>query len=431
MADKKPGPVKPPIIDAKPRPADKPAAEKPATTARPAAKPAPETQSSKPAPETAGAATKPAAPQAPKADSSAPKAPPRSSTTDAAPPLLPLAAAAAAGALIGLALAYGIASFGLWPQQGDSAPLAALDSRMSSLETALATQQADDGDLATRLDAVTGQLAGIEAREPVSTEGLAAQADFDTLAERIAGLSTRIDAVAAGAAGEAAGEVATTLSDISEEVGILTQRLETIEPQIARLDSFAARLDDLDTRIADQADFDAVAAERDRVAQLPAALGALETAILAGDPFASQLAALETLLPLDITENVRTAAASGVTPPAGLLAQFRAAIPAILAARPQDENAGWAETLFDQAAATLALRPTDGETPEGRVGRTEAALASGDLEAAQAAFTTLPEPMRAAVPGFAERLAETRAAQALLAAARTANPLAAGPEATR
>src|SRR5690606_31060425 len=109
-------------------------------------------------------------------------------------------------------------------------------------------------------------------------------------------------------------------------------------------------------------------------------IGALETAIATGNPFASQLAALETLLPTLTVSGDARAAASGVTPPADLLAQLRADIPKILAARPQDDNAGWAETLLGQAASTLALRPTDGDSPEGLVGRTEAALASGDLD---------------------------------------------------
>lgn len=434
MADKKPGPVKPPIIDAKPRPAEKPAAEKPATTARPAATPAPEAP--KPATQTASAATKPAAPQAAKPDSPAPKpepaAPPQpnaAASKDNTLPVLPLGAAAGAGALIGLALAYGLASFGLWPQQGDSETLATIQSRTDSLETALAAQQSDATEIATRLDTVAGQLAGIEAREPASTEGLAAQADFDTLAGQIAGLSTRIDAVAAGASSQEASEVTTTLADISTELDSLIQRLDTIEPRIGQFESFASRLDDLDARIADQADFDAVSAERDRVAQLPAAIGALETAIATGNPFATQLATLETLLPaLTVSADAR-AAASGVTPPADLLAQFRADIPKILSARPQDNNAGWAETLLGQAASTLALRPTDGDSPEGLVGRTEAALASGDLDTAATAFAALPPPMQAAAPGFAETLAQTRAAQTLLHAVRAADPAAASAEA--
>lgn len=423
MTDKKPGPVKPPIIDAKPRPSDKPAEEKPA-----------------PKPEEAAAEPSPAAakPEAAKPDP-APKAePPKADTLPSGPgaapllPLGPLVTAAGAGALIGLGLAYGLASFGFWPQADDSGALTAVETRAAQLENTLAARESETAEFAARLDTIEGQLAGIEAREPISTEGLAAQADFEALATQLTELSARVDAVAAGATGEEAAEVAATLTTLSGEIDTLAQRLDAVEPQIAEFDSIVARLDDLDARIADQADFEAVAAERDQLAQLPAALGALETAIAAGTPFAAPLAELEAILPaLEIPEQARAAAATGATPPAELLARFRAAIPAILAARPQDGTAGWAETLLGQAASTLALRPTDGDSPQGLVGRTEAALASGDLENAQTAFASLPEPMRAAAPGFAEALAQSRAAQALLQSARAANPLASGAEAAQ
>lgn len=395
MAEKKPGPVKPPIIDAKPRTSDKAVDEK---------------QSPKPQTGTASSSTE--KPQTTKPDPT-PKT--QSSEPDAAPPLRgaarplplgPLIVAAGAGALIGLGLAYGLASYGFWPQANDSRALAGIQARTTRLEDASALQQSETAQFATRLDAIEGRLTDIQAREPAATEGLTAQ---------IAELSTRVDAIAAGASGQEASALVDNLSGLSNQLGTLTERVDA-----------------LDARIADQADFDAVAAERDRVAQIPGALGALETAIATGEPFAAQLAELETLLPtLEISQEARAAAASGITPQAQLLSEFRATIPAILAAVPVDESAGWAETLLGQAASTLALRPTEGNSPQALVGRTEAAIASGDLDAAQTAFAALPEPMRAAAPSFAEALSRTLAANTLLDAARAADPISASAEGTQ
>lgn len=437
MAENKSGPVKPPIIDAKARPSDK---DKPA----PEGKAAPE---GKPAgAERAG--EKPAAPEAPLKTGPASKSgfsstgspppdekpkqstPPTESEARATPepnaagttqPWGPLAATAAAGALVGLTLAFGLASLGYWPQQSVAQPdLSQFDARASRLEAALATRETESEQILDRINGLEAQIAGIE---PTSTEGLAAQADLEALNGQIGELSSRIEAIAAGASGDEVSEVADNLSSLSAQIENLAGRIDALEPQMAEvgpvIETALTRLDDLDARIADQSDFEAVAAERDRATQLPSALGALENAIASGQPFAAQLAGVETLLPdLDIPSQVRTAANSGVPSASGLLAQLRAAIPEILAARPRDEQAGWAQTLLDQAASAIALRPTEGDTPQALVGRTEAALDAGDLEAARAAFSALPAPMQSAAPQFAPALERAIAVNGLLEAAR-------------
>jgi len=438
MAEKKTGPVKPPIIDATARPSDKdkPAPESTtAETAKTSQKPEPaqatpkSAQATKPDPKpTSGSGVtgtasddkpKPSPAKAGSEAGTAAKAEQPSAL--AALPLVPLAATAGAGALVGLALAYGLASFGYWPQPGQAPDLSQFDARATRLESAIASREAESEQIADRINGLEAQIAGIE---PASTEGLAAQADLDAMSGQIGELSSRIEAIAAGASGDEVSEVADNLSSLSTQIGDLANRLDTLEPQIAEtqpiLETAMTRLDDLDARIASQSDFETVAAERDRATQLPAALGALETAIASGQPFAAQLASVETLLPdLEISSQVRTAANAGVASASGLLAQLRAAIPEILAARPRDEQAGWAQTLLDQAASAIALRPTDGDTPQALVGRTEAALDAGELDAARAAFSALPDPMQSAAPQFARGLDRAIAVEALLDAARS------------
>lgn len=439
MAEKKSGPVKPPIIDATARPSDK-AAPAPETKAAGATAPDDKAAAAD-APLKTDSPSKPASPSAkPVAGSAAagdrseeahPKAgaqtgaaprPEQQRAAGAAIPVAPLAATAGAGALVGLALAYGLAGFGFWPQQTATGPdLSEFDARATRLESAIASREAEGEQMVDRITALETQIAGIE---PASTEGLAAQADLDALSGQIGELSSRIEAIAAGASGDEVSEVADNLSGLSARIEELAGRLDTLEPQMAEtrpvIEAALTRLDDLDARIADQSDFEAVAAERDRATQLPAALGALESAIASGQPFAAQLAGVETLLPdLDISSQARAAANSGVASASGLLAQLRAAIPQMLAARPQDEQAGWAQTLLDQAASAIALRPTEGDTPQALVGRTEAALDAGDLDAARAAFSALPDAMQTAAPGFADALEDAIAVDALLDAARS------------
>lgn len=433
MAEKKSGPVKPPIIEAQARPTDKgqPAPEdKTAGAARPDDKPAAAQAPLKTGPASKSGNPSSAAPDekpgrtTPKGESETGAAPKAEQPRAANPALsvAPLAATAGAGALVGLALAYGLASLGYWPQQSAPEPdLSQFDARATRLESAIASREAESEQIIDRINALETQIAGIE---PASTENLAAQADLDALGGQIGELSSRIEAIAAGASGEEVSEVADNLSGLAAQIDDLAGRLDTLEPQMAEvrpaIETALTRLDDLDARIADQSDFEAVAAERDRATQLPAALGALETAIASGQPFAAQLASVETLLPdLQISSQVRTAANSGVSSASGLSAQLRAAVPQILAARPRDEQAGWAQTLLDQAASAIALRPTDGDTPQALVGQTEAALEAGDLEAARAAFSALPAAMQSAAPQFARALDRAIAVSALIEAARS------------
>ena len=203
MAEKKTGPVKPPIIDATARPSDKdkPAPESTtAETAKTSQKPEPaqatpkSAQATKPDPKpTSGSGVtgtasddkpKPSPAKAGSEAGTAAKAEQPSAL--AALPLVPLAATAGAGALVGLALAYGLASFGYWPQPGQAPDLSQFDARATRLESAIASREAESEQIADRINGLEAQIAGIE---PASTEGLAAQADLDAMTGQIGELS--------------------------------------------------------------------------------------------------------------------------------------------------------------------------------------------------------------------------------------------------
>lgn len=424
MVDKKTGPVKPPVIDMTARESAPKDEARPATVSTQAeAKPAEEP---KPAPEKAKAPEKPqpAKPAAP-----APK--PEAAATA---PLWPLAATGLGGAVLGLGMAYGLASLNLWPQQTPAiAPsaLTALEQRLSRSENARELGAAAVTALGQRLDGAEAELTdlatGLDARlETLLPQDTVSRQELADLAGQLTALSHAIDALQAGASSEDAARIGSDLAALSASLADIDARLAPLSTQIADLTTgnaeAEARLAELEVRIADQPQVEEIRAERDRLARIPAAIGALEAGVSAGTPFAPALAALEELLPtLEVPQAARLAAATGVKPVNTLLAEYRALLPALLAARPADPNAGWFETLVDQARSAVALRPTgevEGDTPDALLATAEAALERGDAATALSTLAALPPPMRAVAEPVLAGLGARFAADDLLDQAR-------------
>ena len=338
--------------------------------------------------------------------------------------------------MTGLALAYGLAFGGLWPQQ-DQGPgadiLAGLETRIVELE-AIQTEGATSGSaLAERLDALEAGLTDTAASIAALGEAAPAPANEDLagLAETVAALSDRVDALGSVSTGETDGPPAPEIGEIEARLASLETQYQDTLAQIEALtqanQSADNRLGDLETRIADQADFDALNAERERLVQLPGALTALETAMASGNAFANELSAVTALSPgLEPDAQALAAAASGVKSSRTLLAEFRALIPDLIAARPQEGETGWFDTLLDQASAAIALRPTgeDGDDAASLVGRTETALDTGDLARAREIMALYPPDMAAIVQPLDDDIAAHIAARAVLSAAQ--NPTGPG-----
>ncbi len=439
MADKPTGPVKPPTLDlearktgageGKPEPGaakegatgpDVSSDKKPQTTAgagKPEAKPSP-------AKETPASAPKPSA------SGSTPAEKTKYSSRPA--PLMPLIATGLGGAALGLAAAYGLALAGLWPQDGtapDADRLATLETRMARAENAIEATSASLTEAASRLEAVENTAPAALPDDLPDAQAIAA------LEARIDELGARIEGVAAGASGEGAASIGEDIAQLDERLAALESREAQPDAQVqalsAELAEITGRLESLEIAAANADELDALRAERDRFAQLPAATGALESAIAAGEPFAAQLATIESLLPeLGITNAARTIAAGGITPLDQIASQYRGLIPQLLAARPQDPQAGWLETLVGQAQSAIALRPVDdgADTPEAMVGRIETALESGNPQEARRLILALPEQMQQIAQPVRAELDALLAAQALLADIRAMAPSTQTPE---
>lgn len=371
--DSKPtGPVKPPVLDLKAREASAaPSASKPAPDKDPAPSP------------------KPAV----------------------APPVVTPSrfalGAAVAGGVLGLAAAYGLAWFGLWPTP-PAAPapadprLAQFASAIPELETVTQTTQAELATLNQRL----GALETAEPAAPVTAAG--EPVDLSGVETDIAALAARIDRLSTAPAPTAdTGAV----DGLRAELIALTTRLDEVA---ARLGTAEAGLRSLDTTMtATTATLAEQPSDIGAVLQLPLILSGLDTAFATGRPYASELAALRAALPsAAIPTALANAATTGLARPDVIASRFASVLPAMLAGRPTNPDAQWQDGALDWFRSAIALRPTgeiDGDSPEAVMSRLEGAIARRDFLSAESLLATLPAPMLAAaedVPSLVTSQAE-------------------------
>ncbi len=388
--------VRPPVLDLKAKDARSEPGSKPAADKKPADK------SDKP---------KPASPSASATPSAATPAtkPDRSSATNTV-------LAAVAGGAIGLAAAYGMAWFGLWPTKPlppipADPRIAEMNSSLGELETVASTTQSELAALNQRLAALeTAEPSPVAAAEPVDVAGLEAD---------IAALAGRIDSLSAQPA--AAGTDPEALASLEQQLQTLGGRLDEVA---ARLGTAEAELRTLDTAVA-QAN-QTLSAQPDDIAavlQLPLIVSGLETAFSMGRPYESELSALRAAAPdLSIPTPVADAAATGLARPDSIEAELRNAVPAMLAGRPGNPEAGWQEGALDWLSSAIALRPigeVDGDSPDAVLSRLEAAIARRDFIAADQLMGELPEPMRTAAGDLPRRIAAQAEAARLLSTVRS------------
>lgn len=392
----KSGPVKPPVLDLKARPAE----AKPASKAEPKKPEPPKSFDDKPKPADA-TATKPV------------PAPPTKSQ-----PTTGLAfGAAIAGGVIGLAAAYGLAAAGLWPTTPTPAPTP--DPRIAQFGSAIPELQTVTGTTQSELATLTRRVATLEAAPtPTATTPAAAATDLGPLESQLAALSTRLDSLAAE---PVAATDTTAIEALRTELAGITGRIDELG---ARIGSAEANLRTLDTTVAaTSATVARQPTDIGAVLQLPLILSGLEAAFATGRPYETELASLRAALPsASIPTDIANAAATGLPRPDVIASQFADVLPAILAGRPAEPNAGWQDGAVDWFRSAIALRPTgeiSGDTPEAVASRLEGAIARRDFAAAQTLFAALPAPMLAAAGDVPKLVAQQASAASFLETLRT------------
>ncbi len=392
MAERKSGPVKPPVIELKAREAEKPAA---ATMARGKVAEAAEAEA---IPE---AAEEPARP--------APPPPPRPQAR-LAMPWSAISIATVAGGLLGAGLVYGLSNWLPLPDQrpviaDPAARLDATDSSLGDIETRLAAIEEQSKRTQVSLDATIAQLDGglNEVRQSIAALPAAtAPVDLAPLEGQLKSLADRVTAIGAGASSADATALAQTISTIETGITELRTQLTALDQRVGATDgaitSLKGEVAATQTAISTQ-NQTLGGADIGPAVRLPLVVSGLESAIGNGRPFVAELAGLKALLPdLTVPGVIEAAAAEGLPRPDAVVARFTAEVPNVLAGRAAVSSGDMGEDALEWMKGLLALRPVGevpGDTPEAIVSRLEAAVGRHDFKAAAELLAQLPPAMQA------------------------------------
>lgn len=343
------------------------------------------------------------------------------------------------GAVIALGGGYVLQAGGILPSPGAGGdPVAPVASKVDALSTqveALAQQVSESGpqggsELPAELSARLDGLEAAVAEAGTGSGGTGGDpAALAALEDRLAGLESRIAALAE------AGTSAAPDPELASQLNELRAAQSGFQSSIAELqsstDALASKISELEQgQQALSAQVDAPSRQID-LARAIAAAG-LKSAIDRGGPFMSELEAFASVAPDDpAVPELRDLAARGVPSRAELVAGFSdAASKAIAAADPGDPEAGLVDRLMSSAMSVVKVRKVGdvaGDSAEAIVARAETRLLNGDLEAALAEWTTLPEASRVATSEYGEALAARARSEKLIAAAMAPSAASAAP----
>jgi hypothetical protein len=322
-------------------------------------------------------------------------------------PKLPYMVAGLAGAALVVLLLFGLWLSGLVPIRYAGAT--AMRARVAGLELQVRDLSnrppaALDGkaidELKERLAKIEQAVARLPAGEPAGGERLAAVENaLKALGIALAALNQRADGAV-----KAVGE----LQDAIRKTPPVAERgdLDALQPRIAALERAAQAKQD-------KADKTSGA---DSAARLALAAATLRDAVLRGEPYAGELAAMKALGgdAIDLAP-LEPFAAAGVPSDAALARELTALVPAMLdAAGAKASGAGgFFERLQANAGNLVRIRPVDeppGNDPAAVLARLEIKAAQADVVGAQAELAKLPAKARALAEGWSQKVAARNAA---------------------
>jgi hypothetical protein len=198
-------------------------------------------------------------------------------------------------------------------------------------------------------------------------------------------------------------------------LGAFDHRLAAVETAVAGLGD---RVEGLSTRLDELAARPPPAVESERATRA-IAIGLLRQGAASGEAFAADLAMLRALgMDNEDVTALEPLARTGAPTIAALQAQFPAVANAILAASaPLDAEAGFFDRLAAFGRGLVSVRPIapiEGTTPQAIVSRMQAAVARGDLAAALREGEALPTEARTVSAAWARSAADRAAIDAIV-----------------
>ena len=287
----------------------------------------------------------------------------------------------------------------------DTKTMEALGQRLGKIESAVATLPAGDGGAAEKLAAADNAVKSLG----VALAALTKRSD-DTAANAAAARQR------AEAAEKAVSDLRAGLTDVAKtaEASVPSADVDALQKRIATLEQ---AVKESRSQVASLATTSAAA---DTSARLALSATALHSAVVSGSPFAPALAQVKALgADAKAVAPLEPFAATGLPSPAALIAELRAALPAMnKAAGPPPATGGFLEKLEANASRLVRIRPVDAPPGDDNVAvlaRIEAAAAKADLAAALAELGKLDAAARAPAQAFIDK---ANARQAALTAAR-------------
>jgi hypothetical protein len=293
------------------------------------------------------------------------------------------------------------------------------------------TQASVTEEISKRLDRIEQALQG-PPRTDAALAGrvAAAEAQAKALGDSLAGLTRRVDelaaaaqsalaeaktaAAAAEAAKDAAKDAAKNAAQSSTQTGVQRSDIEALENRVAALQTAMKSLDADLARRASSSNAD------DRAMRLAIAAEALRAAVERGAPFEAELAAVKSLgADPKAMAQLDPYAAQGLPSAVELERELAALTPAIYRAmEPQASHNSILARLESHAQRLVRITPAGpsaapvGDDPAALIARLNADIARGDIEAALAEIAKLPDEARALAEPWANKAGARRVALA-------------------
>ncbi len=298
----------------------------------------------------------------------------------------------------------------------------ARDAKLAGLAAKAASATPDPA-----LPALEKRLAKLEASAPAADSLLAAQTDARA-AKDAAEKALALAAAAGSASSAPAGSAEPAAPTANAAPAAPDPRLGKLENSVAALDDRVAKLEAAlaapksEARVA-PSEAAAPASAGGSAAQAVAIL-ALEQKLRAGEPFGAEFAALSRLNadPAALAA-LKPLAASGAPAASTLEASFAEQAPAMLASLAPESQGGAVDRLLEHMSRLVRVRPVGempGASPEALATQIEAALRRGQVGAAMAAYSRLPQAARDASAAWAKNANGRAAADAAARSLREA-----------